>query len=78
MAEGGRPVRGAEAILLALGAATGVARLARGYRRPWLRRSADGIYAWFARHRGSLPGIRPYCEAHPAECGRPADSADRS
>jgi predicted DCC family thiol-disulfide oxidoreductase YuxK len=71
--ETGRPVRGAEAILLGLSAVTGVARLSHWYHTPWLQRGADGIYAWIAQHRGRLPGVRPYCKARPAACGRRAD-----
>lgn len=77
-AEGRGPVRGAEAILLALAAATGVGRLARLYLTPSRRRCADSAYAWFARQRGRLPGLRPYCQTHPAECGRGAHPAGDS
>jgi len=68
----GRLARGAEAILLSLSVATGAAALASLYRRPRLRRGADAVYRWVARHRGLFPGVRPYCESHPTECGRRA------
>jgi len=70
--EVGHLARGAEAILLALGSATGVRGIPQLYRRPRLRRAADAIYQWVARHRGRLPGVRPYCDSHPDECGRGA------
>jgi predicted DCC family thiol-disulfide oxidoreductase YuxK len=68
--EGGGLGRGAEAILMGLGAATGLARLPRLYRSVALRRAADAVYGWVSDHRGRLPGRRPFCESHPQECGR--------
>src|SRR3990172_5350736 len=70
--EGGRLARGAEALLLALGSAPGGRGIPQLYGRPRLRRAADAIYQWVARHRGRLPGVRPYCDSHPDECGRGA------
>ncbi len=68
--EDGRLARGAEAILLGLGAATGATWIAGLYRHPGFRRAAEAVYGWVARHRGQLPGLRPYCQRHPAACGR--------
>lgn len=70
-AEGERPVRGAEAILLGLASATGLTRLRRIYGYRLVRRAADSVYSWVSDHRGKFPGVRPYCQAHPEACGRP-------
>jgi predicted DCC family thiol-disulfide oxidoreductase YuxK len=65
----GRRHRGAAAVLAALGGALGWPGLLRLYAFPPIRWLADGLYEQIARHRGRLPGVRPYCEEHPEECG---------
>ena len=65
----GRRHRGAAAVLAALGGALGWPGLLRLYAFPTIRWLADGLYEQIARHRGRLPGVRPYCEEHPEECG---------
>jgi predicted DCC family thiol-disulfide oxidoreductase YuxK len=70
--DGGKPRRGAEAVLMGLGAAAGSAWLSRLYRHALLRRAADAVYGWVSAHRGRLPGRRPFCQRHPEECGSPS------
>lgn len=70
--DGGKPGRGAQAILMGLGAAAGSAWLPRLYQHAVLRRAADAVYGWASAHRARLPGRRPFCQRHPEVCGRPS------
>ncbi|HEY3261576.1 MAG TPA: DUF393 domain-containing protein [Pseudonocardiaceae bacterium] len=65
----GRLARGAEAVNAALSAALGT-RLPLAVYRPtrWLQERA---YGWVAANRHRLPGVTPYCTAHPEECEAP-------
>lgn len=64
-------VGGAGAMAAAASAVSGIP-LVRGYRLPGLRQIADRAYRWVAEHRRLLPGVTPYCTAHP-EAGCDAD-----
>lgn len=64
----GERLRGAAAIEGALDAALGTSIFLSTYRLPGMRWFQDQVYRWVARVRHSLPGIRPYCSAHPEDC----------
>lgn len=64
----GKRHRGAAAVNLALAVALGTRLPLVIYRLPGLRRLQDATYAAVARHRHRLPGVRPYCQEHPAIC----------
>jgi predicted DCC family thiol-disulfide oxidoreductase YuxK len=38
------------------------------YSLPGIRQLQDFVYYLVASNRGRLPGDRPYCAQHPAEC----------
>ena len=38
------------------------------YALPGLRQLQEAAYAWVVRNRQWLPGVRPYCAAHPDAC----------
>lgn len=64
----GRRYRGAGAVNAALSAAIGTSLPMLVYRLPVVRRLQDAVYVLVARHRGRLPGVRPWCEEHPDAC----------
>lgn len=64
----GKHYRGAAAVNLALAVALGNRLPLVLYRLPGLGRLQDAAYATVARHRHRLPGVRPYCQEHPAAC----------
>jgi hypothetical protein len=39
-------------------------------------RAQERAYCWVATNRSRLPGIRPYCDEFPDECGGAAPPAD--
>lgn len=69
VAPDGRRYRGAAAINAALAWALGRPFLLRLYALPGLRQIQDGVYALVAALRRHLPGVTPYCQQHPEECG---------
>lgn len=64
----GQRLRGAAAIQGALDAALGTCVFLWFYQLPGMRWLQDRIYRWVARVRHRLPGVRPYCSAHPEAC----------
>jgi predicted DCC family thiol-disulfide oxidoreductase YuxK len=60
--------RGAEAVNAAVAAALGTAAPLLLYSLPGIRQLQDFIYHLVASNRSRLPGDRPYCAQHPAEC----------
>ncbi|MDQ3044980.1 MAG: DUF393 domain-containing protein [Chloroflexota bacterium] len=61
--------RGAGAIEVALAVAVGSPLPYWLYVLPGSRQLQDTVYEWVVRNRHRLPGDRPYCDQHPAECG---------
>ena len=66
----GRLHRGAAAVHAALAWALGWPTLLRLYEQPVIQRIEDAVYDWVAAHRRWFPGVTPYCEQYPDECGR--------
>jgi len=66
--EDGATAAGAEAANAALAVALQRRWPVAVYRRT--RRVQDAMYDWVARHRGRLPGMTPWCQTYPADCGR--------
>ena len=64
---GGR-YRGAEAVSAVVAAALGTTVPLLLYSLPGIRQLLDLIYYLVASNRSRLPGDRPYCAQHPAEC----------
>lgn len=64
----GDRLRGAAAIQSALDAAVGISIFLWIYHLPGMSWFQDHIYQWVARIRHRLPGIQPYCAAHPEAC----------
>ena len=60
--------RGAEAVNALVAAALGTAVPLLLYYLPGIRQVQDFIYSVVASNRSRLPGDRPYCAQHPAEC----------
>jgi predicted DCC family thiol-disulfide oxidoreductase YuxK len=65
--DGGR-YRGAEAVNAVVAAALGTTIPLLVYSLPGIRQLQDFVYYLVASNRGRLPGDRPYCAQHPAEC----------
>jgi len=65
--DGGR-YRGAEAVNAVVAAALGVTVPLLLYSLPGMRQLQDFIYYLVTSNRSRLPGDRPYCVQHPAEC----------
>jgi predicted DCC family thiol-disulfide oxidoreductase YuxK len=65
--DGGR-YRGAEAVNAALATALGTGLPLLLYSLPGIRQLEDFTYDLVASNRTRLPGDRPYCAQHPAEC----------
>ena len=68
IASDGSRYRGAEAVNVLVAAALGTAVPLRLYHLPGIRQVQDLIYSLIASNRSRLPGDRPYCAQHPAEC----------
>ena len=68
IASDGSRYRGAEAVNVLVAAALGTAVPLRLYHLPGIRQVQDFIYSLIASNRSRLPGDRPYCAQHPAEC----------
>ena len=64
----GERYRGAEAMNAVVACALGTAVPLLVYYLPGIRRLQDFIYCLIASNRSRLPGDRPYCTQHPAEC----------
>jgi predicted DCC family thiol-disulfide oxidoreductase YuxK len=60
--------RGAEAVNAVVAAALGTTVPLVLYSLPGMRQVQDFIYYLVASNRSRLPGDRPYCAQHPAEC----------
>jgi hypothetical protein len=39
------------------------------YQLPVVRGFQDVLYGWVERNRGKFPGVRPYCDECPDDCG---------
>ena len=64
----GERYRGAEAMNALVACALGSALPLLLYNLPGIRQMQDFIYFLIASNRSRLPGDRPYCAQHPAEC----------
>ena len=60
--------RGAEAVNAVVAAALGTAVPLLLYNLPGIRQLQNFVYSLIASNRSRLPGDRPYCAQHPAEC----------
>jgi predicted DCC family thiol-disulfide oxidoreductase YuxK len=67
-ASNGGYYRGAEAVNAVVAAALGTTIPLLVYSLPGIRQLQDFVYYLVASNRGRLPGDRPYCAQHPAEC----------
>jgi predicted DCC family thiol-disulfide oxidoreductase YuxK len=68
IASDGSRYRGAEAMNALVAAALETAVPLFVYSLPGIRQVQDFIYSVIASNRSRLPGDRPYCAQHPAEC----------
>src|SRR5215208_7490422 len=68
IAPDGSRYRGAEAVNAVVACALGVKVPLLLYSLPGMRQLQDFIYYLVASNRSRLPGDRPYCVQHPAEC----------
>jgi predicted DCC family thiol-disulfide oxidoreductase YuxK len=68
IAADGSRYRGAEAMNALVACALGTALPLLLYNLPGIRQMQDFIYSLIASNRSRLPGDRPYCAQHPAEC----------
>jgi predicted DCC family thiol-disulfide oxidoreductase YuxK len=68
IAPDGERYRAAEAVNALVPAALGTAVPLLVYYLPGIRQLQDFIYSVVAYNRSRLPGDRPYCAQHPAEC----------
>ena len=64
----GSRYRGAEAVNALVAVALGTALPLLLYYLPGIRQLQDFIYSVVASNRSRLPGDRPYCAQHPADC----------
>ena len=64
----GRRLQGAAAMAMALAVALQTRLALVVYAIPVLRQLQDAAYAWVARNRRRLPGVRPHCDEHPDDC----------
>ncbi|MDN5631299.1 DUF393 domain-containing protein [Glutamicibacter protophormiae] len=60
---------GAHAVAVVLDTALGRRLVERVYRLPLVGRTLEAAYRWVAEHRHMFPGVTPWCEAHPGQCG---------
>jgi predicted DCC family thiol-disulfide oxidoreductase YuxK len=60
--------RGAEAMNMAMAVALGTTSPLLLYSLPGIKQFEDLVYSFVASNRDRLPGDRPYCAQHPAEC----------
>jgi predicted DCC family thiol-disulfide oxidoreductase YuxK len=68
IAPDGERYRAAEAVNALVAVALGTAVPLLLYYLPGIRQLQDFIYSVVASNRSRLPGDRPYCAQHPAEC----------
>jgi predicted DCC family thiol-disulfide oxidoreductase YuxK len=68
IAPDGSRYRGAEAMNALVAAALETAVPLFVHSLPGIRQVQDFIYSVIASNRSRLPGDRPYCAQHPAEC----------
>jgi predicted DCC family thiol-disulfide oxidoreductase YuxK len=64
----GRRLSGAAAVSAALDQLTVLPLFTWIARLPGVARLEEAAYAWVARNRSHLPGVRPYCADHPDDC----------
>jgi len=62
---------GAHAVAVVLDTALGTRLVERVYRLPLVGWTLEAAYRWVAAHRYMFPGVTPWCEAHPGQCGSP-------
>jgi predicted DCC family thiol-disulfide oxidoreductase YuxK len=65
----GRIYREAQAVSASLDAIVVLPIFLFLYQLPGIRQIEDKVYAWVAKNRRFLPGIRPYCERPSFPCG---------
>ncbi|WP_240625248.1 thiol-disulfide oxidoreductase DCC family protein [Kocuria tytonicola] len=65
-----RATSGARAISAILDTALGGRCFGTFYNLPLVGRTVEAVYRWVAAHRGSFPGVTPWCEQHPGQCSR--------
>ena len=68
IAPDGERYRAAEAVNALVAVALGTAVPLLLYHLPGIRQLQDFIYSVVASNRSRLPGDRPHCAQHPAEC----------
>ena len=68
IAPDGERYRGAEAVNAVVAAALGTTIPLLVYSLPGIRQLQEFVYSLIASNRSRLPGDRPYCAQHPAEC----------
>ena len=68
IAPDGERYRAAEAVNALVAVALGTAVPLLVYYLPGIRQLQDFIYSVVASNRSRLPGDRPHCAQHPAEC----------
>ncbi|NJM08482.1 DUF393 domain-containing protein [Candidatus Gracilibacteria bacterium] len=68
IAPDGRRFEGAAAINMAFSVALALPLPLLFYVMPGVRHVQDGVYGWVAHNRSKLPGVMPYCTAHPEVC----------
>lgn len=61
---------GARAISAILDTALGTRCFGAFYGLPLVGRTQEAVYRWVAAHRGSFPGVTPWCEQHPGQCSQ--------
>ncbi|GEC98991.1 hypothetical protein KVA01_11460 [Kocuria varians] len=66
---GGHAVGGAHAVAVVLDTALGIHVTERVYGLPLIGRALEAAYRWVAEHRRHFPGVTPWCEQHPGQCG---------
>ncbi len=69
IAPGWQRAAGAAAINLVVAVALGTRLPLWIYTIPGIQQLQDSAYAWVARNRQRLPGVTPYCEQYPDQCG---------
>lgn len=67
--DGGHAVSGARAVANILDTALGTRFFGALYGLPLVARTQETVYRWVAAHRGRFPGVTPWCEQHPGQCG---------